>query len=165
MSWDAISGVAESVGAFGVIISLIYVGYQIRQNTLATQRTNARLSASDHARALHAVLDKEVADIVLRGTDDLDSLTPVERYRFDLAIHVWLEANEQAFADYRQQNFPEEFIAIYRTRIAAVLDTPGMRKWWESRRAWHSHEFRNEIDEILANPPEESRNAGIRPLE
>ncbi|MFP6780387.1 MAG: hypothetical protein VCB59_01710 [Gammaproteobacteria bacterium] len=40
MSWEAISGIAETVGAFGVIVSLIYVGVQIRQNTIASRVSN-----------------------------------------------------------------------------------------------------------------------------
>ena len=43
MNWEAISGIAATIGAFGVIVSLIYVGLQIRQNTIATRaRTAAR---------------------------------------------------------------------------------------------------------------------------
>jgi len=41
MNWDAVTGVAELIGATGVIASLVYVGLQIRQNTIATQRSNA----------------------------------------------------------------------------------------------------------------------------
>ena len=33
MNWDAIGAIAELLGAFGVIASLIYLATQIRQNT------------------------------------------------------------------------------------------------------------------------------------
>ncbi len=112
MNWAAISGIAESIGAIGVIGSLIYVGFQIRQITVAAERTNARLTASDHARAVQSMQDEQVADIVLRGLTDLESLTPVELYRFDLAFTGWLEAIEQAHADYRLGVFPHELITV-----------------------------------------------------
>ena len=161
MNWDAISGVAESIGALGVIASLIYVGYQIRGNTIAAERSNARQTASDHARAVLSLQDEQTADIALRGMADLDALSPVEQYRFDLLMTVWLEAIEQAYADYRLGVFPEELIHEYRNRMAGALDSPGGRLWWERRSPWFSPPFRVIIDELLANPPEEMKNAGI----
>ena len=102
MNWEAISGVADAVSALGVIGSLIYVGIQIKKNTIETRRSNARATSHDHGAAIHAILeDEKVAELVLKGFEDLESLTPVERYRFDLATLVWLQAIEQAFADIR----------------------------------------------------------------
>ena len=37
MNWDAIQAVAELSAAVGVLLSLIYVGFQVRQNTAALQ--------------------------------------------------------------------------------------------------------------------------------
>ncbi len=33
MNWDAVGAIAESIGALGVISSLIYLAVQVRQNT------------------------------------------------------------------------------------------------------------------------------------
>ena len=161
MNWEAVSALSESIGAFGVIGSLIYVGYQIRQNTVATQRTNARVTASDHARALLGIQDEKVADIVFRGVEDFYSLTPLEQYRFDLAITVWLEAIEQAFLDHAQGNYPDDLIYVHRTRVPAVINTPGGLVWWARRKAWYSQNFRDIVADLLANPPEESELASI----
>lgn len=163
MNWDAISGIAEAIGAAGVIGSLIYVGYQIRQNTKATQRTNARQTHADHATALHAALDEQVSEIVLRGIENIDALTPQERYRFDIVVTVWLEAVEQAFADYRQEDFPEDLIQPFGKRIAGILGAAGGRKWWAQRSEWFSDSFRKEVDSLLENPPVSAERAGIKP--
>ena len=37
MNWDAIGAIGEVVGAVGVIITLIYLAAQIRQNSKTTQ--------------------------------------------------------------------------------------------------------------------------------
>ena len=163
MNWDAVGGIAEVIGAAGVIGSLLYVGLQIRHNTIATQRTNARHMHAHHAGALHAILDEKVSEIVMRGMDDLDALTPHERYRFDLAITTWLEAVEQGFADYQYNEFPEDLIKPFRTRIAGVLNTPGGLKWWEQRHVWFGESFRAEVDYLLSNPPPGHERSGIKP--
>ena len=166
MTLSDLGNIGEFVGAIGVFGSLLYVGYQIRQNTMATNRANARSSASDHARALHGALDKEVSDIIMRGLANFDDLTPHEQYRFEIAITVWLEAIEQAFADYEAKVYPEDLIYPHRARVPAVLNTPGGKRWWSERRVWYSENFRRVVDELMANPPEGFENARIRaPLE
>jgi len=161
MTLSDLGNIGEFIGSFGVIGSLIYVGYQIRLNTIATERTNARRTASEHTKANYAILDKEIAEIFLRGTANLDDLGPVERYRFDLAAAAWLDGIEQAFADYAQNNISRSLIEEYRNRTVGVLDTPGGRAWWAQCSVWFSKEFRVEVDNLLANPPEEMKNAGI----
>ena len=122
MDWSAISGIAETVSAIGVIASLLYVGYQIRENTVAAERSNARQTASDHARViLSFVENEEMADLRLRGLDDLESLSTVERYRFDLGMSVWLETIEQAFADAQIGKFSEDLLVEYRNRLALIV--------------------------------------------
>jgi hypothetical protein len=39
MNWDAIVAISQLVAAAGVILSLVFVGLQIKQNTRALQRT------------------------------------------------------------------------------------------------------------------------------
>lgn len=56
MNWDAIGATAELLAALGVIGSLLYVGWQIRQNTRATRATSAR-----EAVYRYADWNKEVA--------------------------------------------------------------------------------------------------------
>ncbi|MGR8949756.1 MAG: hypothetical protein ACU84Q_17070 [Gammaproteobacteria bacterium] len=163
MNWEAISGISDAVSALGVIGSLIYVGVQIKKNTLETRRSNARSTSHDHGAAIHAILqDENVAELILKGCDDLQSLTDVERYRYDLATLVWLQAIEQAFADIRQRDYPDDMEDTYKVMVPGVLNTPGGLEWWASRKPWFSAAFQKEVDELLANPPEEHTHAGVR---
>lgn len=42
MNWDAIGAIAEVVGVIAVVLSLIYVGFQVRQNTAQLRQDNLR---------------------------------------------------------------------------------------------------------------------------
>ena len=44
MNWDAITAVAEVLGVIGVIVSLVFVGYQIRKNTIASEAATYQAS-------------------------------------------------------------------------------------------------------------------------
>ena len=87
MSLSDLGNIGEFVGSIGVFLSLIYVGIQIRQNTKESQRTNARETAVHHAAALHGLSrDPEMADVFVRGIEDLAVLSDADRYRLDVSL-------------------------------------------------------------------------------
>ena len=71
MNWEMIGAIAESVGALGVIASLVYLAIQIRDGTRATRRTNAH-DVNESFRAWWAQLSEseETASIRQRGLTD-----------------------------------------------------------------------------------------------
>ena len=84
------------VANFGVIAGLIFLGYEIRQNTTQL-RSEASYSINEALSMLNAGIygDSQFASVKVRGESDFSSLTPTERaqfvaYQFDrinLAIH------------------------------------------------------------------------------
>ena len=153
----------ETLSNIGVVVALVYLAVQVRHHTVERRRSNARRTATEHATALHGMMDREIADIVFRGHQDLESLEPVERYRYDLAMLVWLQAVEQAFADYRWRGYIEDSLVPHRNTVPAVLNSPGGAVWWNQRKFWFSHSFRTDVAELLKNPPSEASRAGITP--
>ena len=163
MNWSAVSGIADVVSALGVIGSLIYVGIQIKKNTLETRRANARATSHDHGAAIQGISqDEMLCEIILKGFDNLASLSTTERYRFDLTTLVWLQAIGQAFADIRQHDYPDDMEETYQVMVPGVLNTPGGLEWWKSRKPWFSTAFQKEVDALLANPPTEHEQAAVK---
>jgi len=160
---ELLGNYGEFVGAIGVVASLVYLGIQIRQNTTATERSNARQIAAEHSRTLRSFMETEISDIILRGHQDLDILTPHEKYRWDLAMSSWLEIIEQAYADSKVGAFPEDILAMYRNRLSLIVDTKGGRQWWGNNRAWMSPPFRAEVDRILEEGVPEELETGRLP--
>jgi hypothetical protein len=161
MNWDAIAAVAELAAAIGVILSLLYVAAQMRLNTHEISRTNSRRTYSDHAASLRAIVENDnLSDLMIRGLESRDELNAAEKYRFDVAMGNWLQAVEQAFADYRDGSYPEEFLEVHRNTIPAFLCTPGGASWWNERQVWFSKSFRQEVERLVANPGAEAKLAG-----
>ena len=72
----------------------------------------------------------------------------------------WLLNVEQSFADYRDGILPESTLVAYKNIVPAFLGTPGGAKWWDERRVWFSHEFRETVDFLMASPSSEAMIAG-----
>ena len=82
MSPDDLGNIGEFVGSMGVVISLVYLAVQIRQNTrqLSQNTESARMVALEAANRefngirAQVVRYPEVADLYLRGLRDFESL-------------------------------------------------------------------------------------------
>ena len=136
----------------------------MRRNSRLLARSNARESVDNNREALSELLDKEVSELFYRGNlEGLASLTPEERYRFDIAYTIWLQSGEQAFADFRAGLFDAEHLISWENSIPGFLITPGGSQWWKERRVWFSHEFRKDVDRLLENLNQESVRSGPRP--
>jgi hypothetical protein len=61
MDWSAIGAIAEIIGAAGVVVSLMYLAYQVRQNTRATKAGTRQALADGVQRLASDVV--EVDDI------------------------------------------------------------------------------------------------------
>ena len=83
MNWDAIGAVGEILGAMAVVVSLISVAIQIRQNTNETkmQRTQSLIQANSDVNSQMAN-NKEPADLFLAAVLDYRDLSGSEQMRF-----------------------------------------------------------------------------------
>ena len=160
MSIAELGSLGEFFASIGVLITLIFLVIQTRQNTDATRRTNERLGVEHNSRALAELIDSDVAEIFLKGQKSLASLSEVERYRFDLAFTMWLQSVEQAFADYRSGMFSEDQIIAYKNSVPAFLNTPGGEEWWKERQVWFSRPFRKDVEVLCAKPSADAAKAG-----
>ena len=69
----------------GVLGGLLFVGYEIRQNTVQLRAESSR-SITESVNDLNVGIysDSDFAAILLKGTENRGALSPVELYRFDM---------------------------------------------------------------------------------
>jgi len=165
MTIQEMGAVGELIGGIAVVVTLIYLALQIRQNTHTQRRANYGDIASNLAATLQtAAPSPEMGELIIRGHADIDSLEPAERYRFDIFLYCWLAPFERAFLDARDGEYPEELLIPMRTAIAGFLRTEGGRVWWEQRKVWFSSFGQTTIEEILSDTALDQRGAGPRPV-
>lgn len=157
MNWDAISAIAEAVGAIAVVISLVYVAVQIRQNTEQSAH-NARatelaafernIEASNRLREL-LILHPDLAELFVGGSADFKALEPSDRFRFGLLMRNVFMAIQGAYI--RQMTLgegPLEGSAPDRI-VDELISNAGVREWLASGDFDWRPSFRNFVDERL----------------
>ena len=83
MNWDMFGAIAEMLGAFGVIASLLYLASQLRSNAVASA-VEAKLTTTRFMTEFNRDLinDPELYELWERGSKDPSSLTRDEYVRF-----------------------------------------------------------------------------------
>lgn len=90
--------VAEVVGSIAVVVGLLFVGLELRQNTVAQRLTATQTLVVDCENALDIMsYEQEAACIYVRGISVLDNLTGIERYRFFVIWFHIFRAAEQLY--------------------------------------------------------------------
>ena len=169
MSLEDLGNIGEFVAAVGVIISLIYLAVQIRQNTsqliegnraqrLAAQRdTVGAFSAYRHL----VVLNPGVSQLFHKGALDLESLTEEERLRFDLVAYELVFACETLFTHVEESLLPIERWNGVSQYLVANLRQPGLRQHWEQNKYLCSSPFVAAVDMLLSEPPANRRDSEV----
>ncbi len=103
MSLSDLANIGQVIGAIAVVISLVYVALQIRQNTNAVRSATAQTVHEHFANWYHLVAaDAELARITASGLRDYASLSEQERTRFIAAFMSFLSYSQNAFLKWRQ---------------------------------------------------------------
>ena len=134
MSFEQISYLAQIVASLGVILSLIFVGLQIKQNTRALERNEHNSTMEQWTVIRQAIArNRDIAELMTAGLSGERALDAADQLRLEqmlqenawAAFHIW---------DRTQRGiFPKgTFEATGGALLDKLLRTPGGAAWWES---------------------------------
>ena len=133
MNWEAVGALAEALGALAVVITLVYVGKEVRDNTRSVRRAtthDALESIADFNQFVAS--DPVLVDLFWRGTGDPDSLSEEEWRRFVSLASTLIRRFELLYLDHLDGSLPGDIWAAQQTNIVTWLARPGARRWFES---------------------------------
>jgi hypothetical protein len=135
MNWDAIAAIGELAGAVGVIVTLIYVGLQVRQNTSAIKAAAIQdIAASTTAYLNTWSSDTHIPGLLVRvGAGELpDALTAEQNVRLTLTYMSMLRAYEARYLQLRLGVLDESILESM-AGSSALFRLPWFRASWNER--------------------------------
>jgi len=134
MSFQQLSDLAQIVASIGVIVSLIFVGLQIRHNTGALQRNEHNATMAQWTVIRMAIAkDRDIAELMTAGLHGERSLDAADQLRLEqmLAEHAW--ASFHIWDRTQRGVFPKgTFEATAGAMICDLLLTARGEAWWRS---------------------------------
>ena len=145
--------VGELIAAVAVVISLIFVGYEVHQNNQRQIQATTQTMVSDYASGLLAVAnDAELACIYVRGTVDYLSLTGAEQLRLSIWLVAMMRFTEDMYFQMQAGSIDPMIWAGIETTTSQTIRTPGFQQWFAHRGTWFSEPFRDYVEGMNKDP-------------
>ena len=153
MTLQDLGGVGEFIGGIAVVISLVYLAVQIRQNTKSV-RTSTYQAILDSSRSdtelllVHPHLER----VYRVGRRNPEKLNDDERPLFRMLVAQLLLSSESLFLQHQQGAIDSDYWQRRQQTLRGLLSQPGVRQWWAARgtpREYYDPGFRELVDSIL----------------
>lgn len=152
MAFQASKEAVEIVGVIAIVLSLILVAYELRQNTL-TMRARINQSRTEVAVSEQQVTynSDHIPDLVVR-LDSGEPLTNQEMLRYGTYLRAFLGNQDNAYWQFRKGLRDEK---IPRSIRHGVRDVIGSRNigiaLWDRPKSTYTDEFAGFVDEAIAD--------------
>ena len=147
MSIQELGSIGEFVAAIVVVITLIFLTLQTRQNTQAAKNTSALSGLLFWTNYLGPIAhDSELADLYARGMQSFAALRPGEKVRFDFLALTFAKGAETFFRLNREGSLDPSEWESWERLIVDVFGRPGFREWWPNRKQRYSDDFQEWIE-------------------
>jgi hypothetical protein len=148
---ERLAQLAQVVAAAAVVVSLLFVGSQIRENTRAVQRTNA-LSSLSLGHDWDAWLrDREFASTYDTGIRDYSSLSGADKLQFDRYIGQGLNIWEFAYYSTNAGTMDKETWGAWDRFFRSQLGHDSWRLVWNDISDAYGSGFQVHVNEQLSN--------------
>lgn len=161
MELAVISTLAQVASAVGVIVSLVYLAVQIRQNTRVVRNpTHHALTVTRLDYIALVVQNPELSRILRIGSHDPEQLNEDERHRFDLIMYYLFSAGENFYYQNRQGALDSEQWERWCGTLRNYFTQPGVRAWFEKRPTRFAASFTEFLEQEfhLADSRRQERN-------
>ena len=156
MTLEEIYFISQIIAVLGIMLSLIFVGLQIRQNTRATRAASAfEVNRMWAELNLEAARNGEYAQIVRKLFDpatDVEAFADEEKARAELMIFGLVQAHLAQFRLYREGSLLERDWLLHGKWAARFRHLPLVALFYENAIASDSldEEFLEELDRLEA---------------
>jgi hypothetical protein len=153
MSFEQLSYLAQIVASIGVIVSLIFVGLQIKHNTGALQRNEHNSTMAQWTVIRQAIArNRGIAELMTAGLSGERALDAADQLRLEQMLQEYAWASFHIWDRTQRGVFPKgTFEATAGAFLCGLLTTPRGGTWW--RNAKHMGfipGFVLDVDAVLA---------------
>jgi len=143
--WGALG---EAIGGIAIIISLLYVGIQIRQSTKANRAATTQAFTDAFVHPSELLISSDFVKVYSRGLDGLGQLKRHEQIEFIVwcmtAFRLW----ESNYFQWKSGDFDSHIWRGFERQLSDLSSYQGVRDFWNLRKHHFSDEFQEFVSRI-----------------
>jgi hypothetical protein len=151
--WGAIG---ELIGGFAVIVTLLYLALQIRQNT-HTVRLSTSHAVTEEFRGMFELLatHRDLCELVTKAATE-GKVNGVDKTQYYVYISNFFRAFENAFVQWRNGALDTGQWEGMKHMLIDNWQIPAVREYWYDRNHWYSTQFQQFLEtDIMPRAPRE----------
>ena len=118
--------IAEIISAIAIVISLVFIGFQIKDNTKATQASMFQeIAALDIQILLSMASSKESAKIITSFRESPETLSEVELNQGFYLFAAEIRHVENLFLQHENKMLPEKGWEARKALVEGIIQSPG----------------------------------------
>jgi hypothetical protein len=154
MTLADLASLGSAVSGIGVILTVIYMSIEIRDNTRAVRASAFQQVVDSFASiSFDIAKDQQLSGLFLRAGHDFAAASDVERTQYSFMLLSFLRRAENVYFQTEIRMLRDRHWTGIRASIDWVMSWPGARTCWTEIRQRFNPQFAAFIDELSADSP------------
>ena len=148
MRWRSLT---DAVGTIAVVLSLVYVGVQVRQNTSAIQTNTSQSVYTQYSDVIVPVLESEaLAEVISRAGRAPESMSASDSIQYDMYLNLRINVLEAVYTNSEQGTLEVGMARGWLEGMGPWKCRPGGEEYWRANAANYAPNFRMAMDSAIA---------------
>jgi hypothetical protein len=149
MNWSTLAAIADLCAALGVIVSLIYLATQVRENSqeIVESRTLDiyQMMIDSRIDITNGVLGEIMTKVYAGGALTAEETTRYEAY-LSRILNIW----EVYFFNLQSDKVDHRLDSVMRQRLVGIFSRDHMKEFWKNSSPYFSPQFTHYVEGILS---------------
>lgn len=147
-----LGSIAELISAILVLVSLIYLAFQLRSANEIARTDGHRDLIKQFVLWYTELRDPTLMSVLLRGSEDFAQLSGSEKLIFETCLNGYFQLCEQAHYMGRDKYLPAGTYDGFMIGAVAVTSHGG-EEWWKNAKVNYAKDFVDMIDQLRKEQP------------
>ena len=145
-----LGNIGEFFGAIAVVVTLIFLTLQVRQNTRQMRRAEMNAASTQFSLTRMAIVsDRSLAELLHKAMQTPDEIDQVDQLQVDMWLGEQMNAMFHAWDRSHTGSFEREFWeTTTKPGLVQILAVAAGSKWWDQNRIVFISQFRTEVDRV-----------------
>jgi hypothetical protein len=147
MNIETLGNLGDFIGGLAVIVSVLYLAIQIRQNSRLLKAT-ALSAVTDSYLSFNILLggDPKASRVFQVGLEDFSSLSEEEQRQFLNLLRLAFASYQHVHQQYERGLLDDQTWEQFRNFATSLLVLPHIGAWWKERKAVFTPKFVEALD-------------------
>jgi hypothetical protein len=150
MDWQLAASISTVVQGIVVIVSVIFIWLQVRQQTKLAKIANAQsLVGLSSPFNMQLIQDRKMAELWINGAHEHGTYDDVDKYRYGNLLAWWLIFHENVYYQWINGLLDEYLYVAWNNDLKQFISNQHLELRWGQMNRYFQKEFRQHIDTLI----------------